>query len=311
MKSARDNHKDYSEAHLSMYDDVAIYRDSSNHKHNSVLNTSTLVQQLRAIATVRSSLLLQLNELQDEEVNILDSLAQSIDGTRNPSSHRTSPSTPPPLPPLAPPSPRPLYAPHLPRPNLSPSRLPRAQPSKTSTKPLHTRTVSAPTLSTPVGAQRLAPKSGKRVPLVDKTPLEVKTGEREVLGVGYAEPTHGAAPIGITMGLRKESGFVFPDEERGFAGRKQTRKVAMRFGEDDDESMVGQGLGVSGIGVGKMVSRVRGSRGNGRGVGGARDKSKNQSRSRSRSRGRMPVGTMGSGRGCKVPRAVVGKEWDF
>ncbi|KAH7072698.1 hypothetical protein BKA63DRAFT_576637 [Paraphoma chrysanthemicola] len=302
LNSAVDDRKNYTKVHLSIYEDAAFYRDSSACMYNSVVDTSTFVQQLRDIAFKRSSLLLQLKELQNEEQNILESLNQAASRTRNASSRRSSLSIPPPLPPLAPSSTRPLNAPRLPRPILLPSRLPRVQPTKTSTKPLHTRTVSAPTLSTPVGAQRLAPRLGKRVPLGYKTPIEVKTDEREGLGVG-------SAPIADAMGLSKGSGHVIVDEERGFAGRKQARKAAMQFGEDGDEAM-----GWEHIGAGNSTELGRAC-GGGVASQGTRDRSKSKgkssSRNRSRSRGRTTVATPGLGGAYKVQGQLGGRNGTF
>lgn len=252
-----------------------------------IVQNPTFVRRLRGIAIRRASLLQQLNELQEEEQEILASLASPKGLPPSNSPSYQFPSTPI----VSPTSTRPLNAPLLSRPTMSPSRVPRLQPSKTSQKPQHTRTVSAPTLSTPSGPQRLAPNTSKRVPLGDKT--------TEALAIRGSTPSRAPTQNTATVTFRPNIELSLLEGKSGPEMRGTTSKIPLKSGTDDDTA-VSQDASAQ---APPMIPRgVRGRSGS---------STRGKSRSRSRSRGRTRVTTPGMARFYEVPPTVARKKWDF
>jgi hypothetical protein len=121
---------------------------------------SHLTQTLRAIAATRTSLLRQLDDLQIQENEVLTLLTQVT--TRAPPLLSTVSTFASPRPPLPPPTQcKPLNAPLLQTPRPKTFKMPRK-------KAHHTRTVSAPEISTPKSVRQ---STRGRVVLGDKTPV--------------------------------------------------------------------------------------------------------------------------------------------
>jgi hypothetical protein len=116
-----------------------------HHRPLSVTDIPTishLTQTLRVIATTRTTLLHQLEDLQTQENEVIALLAQATSSVSNPL-------------PLSP-----LKVPSLQTPSGQAPKMPR--------KELHTRTVSAPEIVTPKSVRQ---STRGRVPLGDKTPV--------------------------------------------------------------------------------------------------------------------------------------------
>ena len=261
---------------------------------DSSLNTTRLAQQLQSIAARRAELLRQLSYLQIEEAEVLAQLARSVSGfaeaQSSPQARRLVPST----------SSRPLNAPLLPKPNptISPSRLPRMQPSKASRKPLHTRTVSAPSVSTPSAARHRTPSTSKRVPLGDKS--------EETLALVEAGPLLGREPnpfrpLERSIRLADDDDTMNSQRSAATSQRTKTLRLPTNFG-DDLESRPAPRL-MPGTPRPKARPRsVSSTRGRG------------TSKSRSRSRVRNPATTEATpavSRFYEVPHTVARKQWDF
>jgi len=279
---------------------ATLFQNDENHDPrnmsdaDSSLNTTRLAQQLQSIAARRAELLRQLSYLQIEEAEVLAQLARSVSGfaeaQSSPQARRLVPST----------SSRPLNAPLLPKPNptISPSRLPRMQPSKASRKPLHTRTVSAPSVSTPSAARHRTPSTSKRVPLGDKS--------EETLALVEAGPLLGREPnpfrpLERSIRLADDDDTMNSQRSAATSQRTKTLRLPTNFG-DDLESRPAPRL-MPGTPRPKARPRsVSSTRGRG------------TSKSRSRSRVRNPATTEATpavSRFYEVPHTVARKQWDF
>jgi len=280
-------------------DTATLLQNNENHDPHamsdadSLLNTARLTQQLQSIAARRVGILRQLSDLQIEEAEVLAQLARSVSGL-------TKPSSPPQAQSIVQLTPtRPLNVPILPKPLLSPSRLPRMQPSKTSRKPLHTRTVSAPSVSTPSAAHHRTPSTSKRIPLGDKTEETLALFKNEGLLNEERNPIRQLKP-----GLRQaedDDDTMNSPRSAAAPSRTKTLRLPTNFG-DDLESRPAPRL-MPGTPRPKARPRsVSSTRGRG------------TSKSRSRSRGRTPAtsaATPGMSRFYEVPHTVARKQWDF
>ncbi|KAF2832329.1 hypothetical protein CC86DRAFT_401098 [Ophiobolus disseminans] len=251
------------------------------------LNTSQLTQQLQSIARRRLGLLRQLNDLQKEEANVLAQLMQSTIGF-----------------PEVPTSPRPQNSPHLlsPRPlngllnpkltNI-PSQLRRVQPSNPSRKPLHTRTASAPSVSTPSAMRHHTPSTSKRIPLSDKTEETLTSS-----GTALERNEEHYQSHALERGLRQthEDNTLSSQWCATASQYTTTLRLPTKLGDALERFMPGTPRAKARSG---SASSTRG-----------RGTSKSRSRSRGRSRV-TPIATPGITRSYDVPHTVARKKWDF
>jgi hypothetical protein len=237
--------------------------DRAPHSTDTISDSSQLIRRLRAIVSRRSQLLHELSELECEENNVLAQLAPpDLRADTNTDSTATAYFT----------SPRPLSAPLLPRPTTAPSRLPRVQHPKTARKPLYTRTVSSPSVSTPLSARYNKPGMSKRIPLRDKT--------EDLPAMTESTATYlGISSFGLSS---------VPD-------LRTTRQMQV------PTSFSNQPEYLNGISWSVLDGEARG------GSERWREKRSSSGRSRSRSRGRLPA-TTGLTRGCEVPHTVARKK---
>ncbi|KAH3986541.1 hypothetical protein HBI44_076720 [Parastagonospora nodorum] len=238
-----------------------------------------LVRQLQHIAGKRAALLEQLSDLQDEENKTLAQLAHRKSPPRSGLPFRSEKE----VTAVAPSN----WAPNallLPIPTAS--RISCELPSKSMQRPLHTRTTSAPILTTPSGPRHLPPNKAKRIPLGDQAEEVLVTTDAITQYVGNA-PFFPATRV-------LQTGRV--DVEMGLNGaRKVVSRIPTKFGDESTQSKTRQGTPVrkSRAGSGSRTSRDR--------IG---------SKSRSRSGGRRPT-TPGIAKSHKVPHIVARKKWDF
>jgi hypothetical protein len=147
----------------------------------------------------------------------------------------------------------------------------------------HTRTVSAPEITTPKSVRQ---STRGRIVLGDKTPVI----EDEVVDV---ETPHFPATSIQTSANRRD-------------GLAKVQRVPIHFGNEgeDVETLAGRARGMSSGGLGtRSRSRSRGR---------SNDRGRNRSRSgTSRRAPDMPAAKMSGGGGYKVPDTVARKKWDF
>jgi hypothetical protein len=143
------------------YDAICDTQHTSN--TSNAQSTYRLLQQLQSLAARRSDLLQQLGEIQSEEKAMLAELEHSISAVPAFFSSAPAPNA------RSFTARRPMETPILLRPTCSPSRMPLAQPPKTSRGPSQIRTVSAPSVSTPSALRHRTPSASKRMPLSNKT----------------------------------------------------------------------------------------------------------------------------------------------
>jgi hypothetical protein len=181
--------------------DLNRHRPPTKNDSMSGASMMRLTQKLQDITTTRASLLRQFNDLQDQEAEVLNLLVQA---TLAP----LAVPIPPPTCQIA--SPRPLNAPLLPPEQTS--RKPRLQSSKTSSKPLHTRTVSAPSISTP---RSDAATTCVRIPLSDKTEKSSPVAEDRTLDID-------TFPFSATS-------------SHTFQAKLAAQRIPTNFGDDDED----------------------------------------------------------------------------
>jgi hypothetical protein len=197
-------------------DDNGTHYSASAGRHHRPLSVtdittiSHLTQTLCAIATTRTTLLHQLENLQTQENEVIALLAQATSSVFNPS----------PLSPLNVPSLQTL----------------RAQAPKMPKKKLHTRTVSASEIATPKSVRQ---STRGRVPLGDKTPvIEDKTLDIEA-------PHFPATRVYAAKVVSKRVPIHFGDYEEGFeslAEMARSTSAGERRGRSRSSSC-GRGLG--------------------------------------------------------------------
>jgi hypothetical protein len=187
-----------------------------NHRPLSVTDITTishLIQTLRAIATTRTTLLHQLEDLQTQENEVIALLAQATSGVSNPS----------PLSPL----------------NVPPLRTPRVEAFKKPRKEFHTRTVSAPGTIMPKSTRQ---STRGRVVLGDKTPvIEDKTLDVET-------PHFPATRVYAASLISKCIPMHFGDEDEELGGMARSTSAGGRRGRSRSSSRgggVGNNRGVS------------------------------------------------------------------
>jgi hypothetical protein len=238
-----------------------------------------LVRQLQHIAGKRAALLEQLGDLQDEENKTLAQLAHPISPPRPGLPFRSGKE----VTAVAPPN----WAPNaLLFPIPTASHISSKPPSKSIQRPLHTRTTSAPILTTPSGPRHLPPNKANRIPLGDQAEKVLVTTDAIIPYVGNA-PFFPATRV-------LQAGRV--DVEMGLNGaRKVVSRIPTKFGDESIQSKTRQG------------TPIRKSR-----AGSGSDTSRNRSGNKSRSRSdvRRPA-TPGIAKSHEVPRIVARKKWDF
>jgi hypothetical protein len=235
---------------------------------------SHLTRTLRAITTTRTSFLRQLDDLQIQENEVLTLLTQA---SSTPAGHGVASPRPLNTLPLQSASTQPLNAPLL--------QTPRPQALKIPKKKVHhTRTVSAPEISTPKSVRQ---STRERVVLGDKTPVI----EDEMVDV---ETPHFPA-TSIQRSANRRDGLT------------KVQRVPIHFGDEgeDVETLYARARRMNSGGLGtRSRSRSRG-RSNDRG-------GRNRSRSgTSRRAPDTPAAKMSGGGGYKMPDTVARKKWDF
>lgn len=279
----------------SVSEKFSIFKDEEiEHKPGGAipLINKELAQRITAIAARRARLLQQLQELQEEEDLVLAQFGHTAtDGAEVPSLRRPealAKSGPPP----------PLHAPLLPRPLFSPSRLPLIQPSESTRTRVHTRTVSAPPVPTPLAPRYRRPSTSKRRPLGDKTIDTPARFPSEVLNL--YDPSRISA---LDKSPRPTTGDNPMNSLWSAADPQQSRilRLPTNFGDDFEQ------LNLSNATSRRMPGTPRHNVT-------PRPRSRDDSKSRRRSRGRKPVtpaATPSESRSYEVPRTVARKKWEF
>jgi len=244
-----------------------------------VPSAAHLAQQLQHIAGKRASLLEQLGDLQDEENKIFAQLAhpKSPPRPRHPLRLEKEVAA------AAPPD-WALNAPLLPL--LTASSISSKLPSKSTKRPLHTRTTSAPIITTPSGPRQLPQNKAKRIPLGDKA-------EEVLVTTDTTTPYVGNSPFFPATRVL-QAGRV--DMEIGLNGaRKVVSRIPTKFGDGSTPSKTRTGT---------PIRRPRDA------SGPVMTRSQSGSMSRSGSKGRRPT-TPGVAKSPEVPHTVARKKWDF
>jgi hypothetical protein len=234
-----------------------------------------LTLQLQDIATTRTSLLRHLDDLQSQEAEVLRLLVQAtLPSTAVPTSQSTRQAA----------SPRPLGAPpSLPKQTILSSRKSRSQSPKISRKHVHSRTVSAPSTSSPRSARRVATTICTRIPLSDKTE------EASAVAVETTALDINTSPFSATRAHTLEDKLT-------------TQRIPTNSG-DDDEHLKSIAEPSYSISTGKARARSSNS---------SRGRSKSKSGSQSTTRvPRMAAPKAKVTESYEVPETVARKRWEF
>ncbi|KAH7402107.1 hypothetical protein DE146DRAFT_631374 [Phaeosphaeria sp. MPI-PUGE-AT-0046c] len=272
--------------------------DYTNYKH--------LVQRLQRIATERSVLLDRLHVLHQDEARIFAQLSQTTElchARNGPSSASLY---------------RPLDAPLLPVPRKSPPKLPRLQPSKTHRHPLHSPTLSAPTMS------RLGGDSGHNsaAETVKRIPLSEKNEEDSTLKYSISHSRNRSDVVASRTGIKHETQQVTEASQLAslhgnMAPQHINRNEVVGDILPDDEvahmRIPSRARARSGSRV-KSQSSIR-SQGSTKSQRSVKGQYTAKSKSRNKSRGLaigVPPSTEGKAKPVKMaPKAHLTKTWEF